>query len=240
MDPRLRCAVDASIGWYEDLCALHGVRSVLTDGLWSSVEAPPALHSDAVVVEPSVTAAQVLGRLDGREHCGFKDSFAKIDLSGDGMDLLFTATWLYRPPDPRLLSQFTPGWLARAASNPVGSNRVWSVVTTSTELADWTAAHDTAAVLLPALLQRGHFKILTKRDDHGILAGAIARLGSGAVDVSNVHARSGHSLDWAELAAAVHECFPGRPLVGYERGDDLAAAAAGGFVPVGDLRVWVR
>jgi hypothetical protein len=28
-------------------------------------------------------------------------------------------------------------------------------------------------------------------------------------------------------------------LVGYERGDDLAAARDGGFEPVGELRVWV-
>jgi len=43
-------------------------------------------------------------------------------------------------------------------------------------------------------------------------------------------------VDWAELATAVGERFPGRPLVGYEHGD----AIAGGFELVGDLRVLVR
>lgn len=246
MDMRLRCAVDASVGWYEDLCALHGVGSVLTDGLWSSIEAPPALHSDAVVVEPSVTAALVRGRLDGREHCGFKDSFAEVDLSGDGMDLLFSASWLYRaPPDSQGVSRLTArrstaAAASRAAAGGAVPNPGWSVVGTSAELAEWTGTHDTAGVLLPALLQRGHFKILAMRGEQGMVAGAVARLGSGVVDVSNVHATPGYSVDWGELVTVVQEYFPGRALVGYERGDDLAAAVAGGFVPVGDLRVWVR
>jgi hypothetical protein len=36
VDPRLRRAVDANIGWYEDIFATHGIGSVLEDGLWSA------------------------------------------------------------------------------------------------------------------------------------------------------------------------------------------------------------
>jgi hypothetical protein len=173
MDPRLRTAVDASIGWYEDLCALHGVGSVLADGLWSALGAPPPLHSDAVVVEPAVTAG-------------------------------------------------------------------WAPVTSPTELNAWTGNHDTADVLLPPLLHRAHFRILARYVDGRIVAGAVARLGSGIVDVSNVYAVGGYHVDWAELAEVIGGYFPGRPLVGYERGEALTAARAGGFVPAGDLRVWCR
>ena len=45
---------------------------------------------------------------------------------------------------------------------------------------------------------------------------------------------------WAELAEVVGLLYPGRYLVGYERGDALAAALDGGFAAVGELRVWVR
>jgi hypothetical protein len=221
----LRSAVDASVGWYEDLCTLHGVGSILADGVWSARESPPPLHSDAVVVERDVTADRVLDRLAGREHCGVKDSFATMDLSGAGMDLLFSATWIH-------LAARRP----RQRAAPTG----WAPVTTTSELADWTAQHDTSEVLLPPLLRRGHFRILAKRAGDRIVGGAVARLGSGAVDVSNVHAVPGRAIDWAELAAVVDGYFPGRPLVGYERGDALAAALDGGFTPVGELRVWVR
>jgi hypothetical protein len=221
MDPRLRSAVDASVGWYDDICSLHGVGSILDEGLWSALGAPPPLHSDAVVVEPAVTADQVLTRLDGRTHGGVKDSFATMDLSGGGMDLLFSATWIYRAPGPAASS----GWVA---------------VTGAAELAAWTGKHDTSEVLLPPLLHRAHFRILAKYVGGRIVAGAVARLGSGIVDVSNVYAVPGQHVDWRELAEAIGAYFPGRPLVGYERGDALSAAVDGGFVPTGELRVWVR
>ena len=221
LDPRLRTAVDASIGWYEDLCALHGVGSTLADGLWSSLTPPPPLHSDAVTVEPAVTAEQVAGRLEGRGHAGVKDSFSTLDLRGAGMRVLFSATWVHRAP-------------AAGAPGP------WVAVRAPEDLAEWTARHDTAEVLLPGLLRRGRFTVLARYEDRCPVAGAVARLGSGAVDVSNVWAAPGHEVGWAGLAAAVGALLPGRPLVGYEQGEELEAALAGGFEPVGELRVWVR
>jgi hypothetical protein len=224
IDPRLRRAIDASIGWYEDLFALHGVGSRLEDGLWSSLAPPPPLHSDAVVVEPAATGEQVMARLSGREHTGFKDSFSMIDASKLGMELLFAATWIHLD----------------APRGSRATNATWTVVNTPEELARWTSGHDTSEVLLPGLLARGHFKILAQVAGNRIVAGAVARLGSGVVDLSNVHSDPGHAVDWADLAHAVDGLFPGRPIVGYERGDDLDAALDGGFVPVGELRVWVR
>ena len=216
MDPRLRCAVDASLGWYDDLCALHGVGSALADGVWSALAPPPPLHSAAFTVEPGVSAEHVLERVADGPRGAVKDSFATVDLGAAGWDLLFAASWVHRPPAP-----------ARAGG--------WSAVTDEQGLAAWTAGHGTADVLLPGLLRSAHFRVLGRLDGDGVTAGAVARLGSGVVELSDVHGE----VDWDELAAAVAAVFPDRPLVGYERDDDLAAAVAGGFSPVGDLRVWL-
>jgi hypothetical protein len=221
VDARLRRAVDASIGWYEDIFATHGIGSVLDDGLWSSVAPPPPLHSDAVTVEPAVRPEQVIERLAGRPRAGVKDSFSTLDLASAGFDVLFAATWIHREPAG-------------------AGDTAWRVVRTVDELAGWNAGWDTAEVLLPALLDRAHFRILERVSAGAVTAGAIARLGSGVVDVSNVHGLGGHDVDWAELATAIAAQFPGRPIVGYERGADLEAALAGGFDAVGQLRVWTR
>jgi hypothetical protein len=225
MDPRLRSAVDASVGWYDDICALHGVGSILVDGIWSALDRPPPLHSDAVVVEPEVTADQVLTRLTERARWGVKDSFAAMDLSDAGLALLFSASWIHREAGRHRGRGVPPGWAA---------------VSDVDELAAWTGQHDTSDVLLPPLLRRAHFRILARYADDRIVAGAVARLGSGTVDVSNVYVVPGHRLDWAELAEVVGAYFPDRPLVGYERGEALAAALDGGFAPIGELRVWIR
>ena len=37
VDPRLRQAIDANVGWYDDLFALHGVGAILDDGAWSAL-----------------------------------------------------------------------------------------------------------------------------------------------------------------------------------------------------------
>ena len=224
VDPRLRRAIDGNVAWYSDIFALHGIASRLEHGLWRSLAAPPPLHSDAVVVEPGVTLDRVMAALAGRDHAGFKDSFSLLDASGSGMEVLFSATWIHRAAD------------RRAGSPPPD----WSTVTTAAELATWTAGHDTAEVLIPSILERGQLTVLARRLDGDIVAGAVARLGTGVVDVSNVHAAPGHAVDWSKLVAAITARFPGREMVGYERGDDLEAALAAGFAPVGELRIWVR
>lgn len=63
---------------------------------------------------------------------------------------------------------------------------------------------------------------------------------SAAVDVSSVHSVPGHTVDWEEIAAAAAHHFPGRHLVGYERGTALTAAVDAGFAVQGPLRVFVR
>lgn len=219
MDPRLRRAVDASIGWYEDILALHGIGSTLENGLWSSAAPPPPFHSDAVTVEPSVGAEQVVARMADRKRWGVKDSFAGLDLSGEGLDILFSATWIHREP-------------------PAPASTAWERVGDEDRLGAWNAGWDTADVLVPTVLQRGHLAVLARMGNGGIEAGAVARLGSGVVELSNVHGVDGTEVDWDELVAAAAAHFPGRPVVGYERGDDLVAALGAGFEAVGDLRIW--
>ena len=221
MDPRLRRAVDASVGWYDDIFAMHGIGSMLEDGLWSCLGPPPPLHSDAVVVEPAVRVEQIVERLAGRPSAGVKDSFSTIDLDEAGMRVLFAATWIHR--------------------EPADAGRTnWRDVRTVAGLAAWNAGWDTGEVLLPGLLERAHIRVLERVEGGDVTGGAIARLGSGAVDVSNVHGLGGHAVAWAELATAIADRFPARPIVGFEHGADLEAALAGGFEPVGELRVWVR
>lgn len=116
----------------------------------------------------------------------------------------------------------------------------WRPVAGAAELDEWNGIHDTLGVLLPGLLERAQFRILVKHEDGAIVGGAVAHLGTGVVSVSNVFAVAPAVLDWTELVRAVGAYFPGRAMVGYERGASLSAALAAGFTAVGKHRVWVR
>src|SRR5690606_9420781 len=131
---------------------------------------------------------------------GVKDSFATLDELSGSMDLLFGATWIHLAPDEASQRQAT----------------TWSTVRTADELSRLTALHDTANVLLPPLLERGHFRFLARHEAGRPIAGAVARLGSGVVDLSNVFAVPGHAVSWSELAHEIQRIFPGRPIVGFE------------------------
>ncbi len=222
ISPALRAAVDASLSWYDALCALHGVPCGIEGDVWCAYAAPPPLHSTAKTVEPGARPDRALAAVAGVGSIA--DSFGAFDLTGDGYRLLFEAQWIYRP------------------APPVGSRHLpagWSIVRTESDLHTWTSRHGTQTVLIPALLQRSAFRVIGKREDDGYTAGAVLHLGAAVVDVSNVWSTS-EDLDWSELVDAASAVFPGRALVGYEDGADLEHASTAGFSTLGPHRVWIR
>ncbi len=224
MDPRLRTAVDASLAWYDAVFAAHGIATSVAETVWRCHGAPPPLHSAAVVVEPGAHPDAVLRAVDPWESCSVADPFAATDLSAEGFDLLFEASWVHRPPTG-----------AAPRADP------WRAVRTAEELEVWNSRHDTADVLVPALLDRSAFCFLARDDVDDPTGGAVLLLGTGAVLLSNVFAAPGRSpVGWADLAAAAEAMFPGRAIVGYERDEDLDQALAAGFAAVGIHRVWAR
>ncbi len=74
--------------------------------------------------------------------------------------------------------------------------------------------------------------------DQQVVAGAIANRSGDVVGVSNVFAHTDAERSWAGCLTTIIDAFPGLPLVGYERGDELVIAQGLGFEAVGPLRVW--
>jgi hypothetical protein len=216
--------VDAALGWYLDMCLAHRVRSRIARGVWRALDPMPALHSAALVVEPTATVADVEAALAEAPHGGVADCFASLDLAPLGLSPLFDATWIWR-----------------AAPAPAPAPPGWSRVDSAERLAAWNAGWDTAGVLLPEHLHRPTFAVLEATAAGRVRAGCVATLGTGLVYVSNVHAvgAGDPAVDWDDVVAAVAALFPGRPLAGYERDADLTGALRAGFAAVGTTRIWV-
>jgi hypothetical protein len=106
----------------------------------------------------------------------------------------------------------------------------------------WDDGEGNADLFRPGLLDDPATFVLAGRSAGGrVAAGAVASRGGEVVGVSNVFATDGGTdAAWPGVLDTVHRLFPALPVVGYEHGDDLAAAVRHGFEPIGPLRIWLH
>jgi hypothetical protein len=103
-----------------------------------------------------------------------------------------------------------------------------------------------AGLFRPDLLGDPCCAILSCHRDGAVAGGAIAYTTAGATGISNLFSTGlpGEVLRpgtlWRSAVLAVAALRPGLPVVGYERGEDLAAAREAGGRVIGPLRVWTR
>jgi hypothetical protein len=182
------------------------------------------MYPDAVTLTDDVAPGELLPRVDTSGGCSVKDSFASLDLAGDGFDVLFDAEWIYREP-----------------GLPESDDLLrWSVVRTPAGLTAWGAAHGGGDVLGAALLDDPAIVVVVGHDGHDMVAGAVGNHSGSVVGVSNVFTTADVDQTWAGAVGAISACFPDLPLVGYEEGGSLRAAHRAGFVSVGPLRIWLK
>ncbi len=228
--------------WCDALCRAHGASGEFQACAWLNRRPAPRFYPNLVTLTPRRPAAQLalieeLAAARLPPGWAVKDSFGELELAALGFRLLFTASWLWRAP-------------ARAAPLPMRPGLAWRWLQGGAELAQWEAAWgasplnaapvQAARLFPPALLADPQTAFLAAYQDGALTAGAIASLGGGAAGLSNLFAPPAQrAFFWAGLAALASERFPGRPLVGYEQGADLALAQAAGFAMIQDLRVWV-
>ncbi|MFE1292420.1 hypothetical protein [Streptomyces sp. NPDC058751] len=227
----VRAAARNNAEWCAAMSRSHGVGGGFTEQAWVSSARTPPYYPEAVTLVPGADPAALPALIDTTAPgASVKDSFADLDLTGAGFRVLFEAQWIHRP-----------------AHEPAGAPALaWNVADTPDSLRDWALARDDgngdADLFRPELLGDPAVLVLAGRSAGGrVAAGAVASLGGRAVGVSNVFVRDGDpGTAWPDVLHTVHSLFPALPVVGYEQGDDLAAALRHGFEPVGPLRVWIH
>ncbi|WP_225725338.1 MULTISPECIES: hypothetical protein [unclassified Nocardia] len=149
-----------------------------------------------------------------------------LDLSGDGFRVLFEAEWVHRAVGERV---------------PAATEQVWGPVRGASELAEWAAAWDPvhASVFRAELLDDDAVTVLGGRVGNELVCGAVVHCDADVVGISNVFGLGVPADElWAGSLRAVARRWPNHAIVGYEQGDDLAAAIQNGCAPIGPLRVW--
>ncbi|MFI2412053.1 hypothetical protein [Streptomyces sp. NPDC018947] len=229
---RVAAAARNNADWCASVCRSHGIPSTFGATAWHSAHRTPPYYPDAVTLDPDAVPTDFLPEIDmASPGCSIKDSFAALDLTSDGFVELFTAQWIHRP--------------AGIPTTPTTSALRTERVTTAARLRDWQAAwhggDGSPDVFRPALLDDPSVLVLALHDGEDLCGGAVLNHSSGMVGLSNLFAVDSGDLAaaWSSAITAAANHFPGLPLVGYEHGDDLAHALAGGFTALGPLRVWL-
>jgi hypothetical protein len=207
-------AAENNARWCDAVSRSHGLGTRFEGELWRVLGGAPRFYPDVVTLRPEAAAEDVLAC----EPASVKDSFARLDLAPAGFSVLFDAQWfVHRAP------------VAAATA------LTWSVVSSVDE---WAVAAGLAGIIRAPLLDDPGVRLVAGRheQDGPIAAGAILNATGDVVGLSNVFGEA----SWRDLAAVAAVQFPGRPIVGYERGDALADALAAGFETLRPLRVWVR
>lgn len=209
----------------------HGLAGSFGDEAWAAPVRTPLYYPDAVTLVSGAGPAALVSRIDTTAPgASVKDSFADLDLTAAGFQVLFEAQWIHRP----------------ASAPATASDLAWDVAGAPDTLRAWALAWDdgdgNADLFRPELLDDPATFVLCGRSaDGGVVAGAVASLSDRVVGISNVFSLDGGpDVAWPVVLDAVHWLFPTVPVVGYEHGDDLAVAVRHGFEPVGPLRIWLH
>ncbi|MFD4526781.1 hypothetical protein ACFWP7_23165 [Streptomyces sp. NPDC058470] len=217
--------------WCAVMSRSHDVVGEFGMQAWAAPARTPLYYPDAVTLAPGADSAALTARIDtAAPGASVKDSFADLDLTGAGFQVLFEAEWIHRP----------------AGAPAVAPHLAWEVVDDPDTLGDWAFAWDdgggNADLFRPELLDDPDtFVIAARSPGGGVTAGAVASRSAQVVGISNVFALDGGpDAAWLAVLDAVHRLFPTLPVVGYEHGNDLAAAVRQGFEPVGPLRIWLH
>jgi hypothetical protein len=226
--------------WCDTVCRSHGVPGELHEFAWLNRHPVPRYYPNLITLSSQDQVSAQLARIQELIAGGLpgpwavKDSFCELDLGARSFELLFNATWIWRSPSKPM-----------PQAHPIP----WIRLLDETMLAKWEAAWNGGTInapgqpprlFLPRLLADPDIAFIAAVRGGQIVAGAIANRSDQVVGLSNVFAPEGDPLTyWVGCVAAAMDSFPRLPLVGYERGAELALAQAAGFKQLSPLRVWI-
>jgi hypothetical protein len=236
----LHRAVQNNAAWCDVVCRVNGVETqVLEAGrLWHTQSKAPRFYPDAITVaggafarlQKDSIARHIAGQ---RENWSAKDSYQALDLTSLGARALFSADWIVREPGLLL---------------PQRNDLTCEIAESDADLIAWESRWSSgddghaARIFQSGLLTEAGISVVSVRHKGEHIGGGIFNLAASVAGLSNVYSTSPDMSAhvWTGLLAFSESQYPGVPVVGYERGEDLDRAISLGFRSVGQLTVWLN
>ena len=214
--------------WCHAFCRTHGIAGRFDHTAWSSAERTPAFYPDAVSLISGCSAHSLVSRVDASPGCSIKDSFADLELSLSGFEVLFSAEWLCR--DQAHGRRLSKGWSAVSGAEELER---WETA--------WGESPDPRPFFRRELLTDTRIKILARSDGTRLCSGAVANRSRSVIGLTNVFDVEGDfESAWSGGASAAQAVWGPMPVVAYDEGESLDAAHRAGFETIGSLAVWIN
>ena len=111
--------------WCAAMSRSHGLAGEFGAQSWAAPARTPPYYPDAVTLVPGADPAALTARIDTTAPgASVKDSFADLDLTAEGFQVLFEAQWIHRP----------------ASAPALASDLAWEVASTPDTLRAWALA----------------------------------------------------------------------------------------------------
>ncbi|MDP5277187.1 hypothetical protein [Chengkuizengella axinellae] len=217
-------AVKNNIAWCEIVCDSHGVAHTSKEHLWGVFSKAPKYYPELITKSKYSSVEDINNYINKVTVSSIKDSFANLNLSPLGFEILFNAKWIFHEGvhDSRSLHD------------------KWRVINTEKDLKKWTISSGLVDIIKPDILNENSVKIFMYEQNNAV-CGFIANLSANVVGVSNVFTTDHANEElWLDIPDIISTEFPGFPIVGYEHNENLIAANSAGWRSIGSLRVWIR
>jgi len=172
----LGAAVANNASWCDAVCRSHSYPGTSGARVWISARHDLEFYPNAITLAPDATAGDTCADQDPSRRYAVKDSFARLDLTPAGLDLLFEAEWIAAPAVP---------------DGPGEPGPPWDAVTDDRGLARWEMAWAQGGssgrrLFRPQLLADPRCAILACHRDGDLVAGVIAYTAAGVTSISNL------------------------------------------------------
>ena len=185
--------------------------------MWVNAAEVPRFYPNGVTLADSeadraeqLGAVEILAKSNLPGRWAIKDCFSALDLGRRGFDVLMEASWI-RTTMP---------------AGEAGSDIEWRREPQSA--GNWPFGDE-------------NFAMFKGRRGFAVVAGGMFYRAEGVVGLTNVVSEAADARAvWRALILLAAQTFPRLPVVGYESGEELAAALDVGFELGDPLKVWVK
>ncbi|WP_397536515.1 hypothetical protein [Rummeliibacillus pycnus] len=224
MRSKIDRAVLNNIAWCQIVCVTHGIVGISKENIWGLHSKAPTFYPEVIISDKRATIEEVKYFIENGKVSSIKDSYANLNLTLLGFDILFDAEWIVHEP----VLDF----------EPIQKN--WRIIASEKDFKKWTDASGLENVIKSELLKQPDVKIFICETKAGI-SGFIANLSESVVGISNVFSVGDEEKKlWKDIPNIISKEFPKLLMVGYEHNSSLIVAKSSGWEAIGPLRVWIN